>query len=63
MPILKIFLSAGDDIGEDVHSFWCKPFLLVETIVSIDFVVFKDHLIAISGYLYTPCADQNVSEI
>ena len=33
-------------------------FLLVEAIVFIDFVVFKDQLIAISGYLYTPCADQ-----
>ena len=39
-------------------------FLLVEAIPSsgshclIDFMVFKDQLIAISRYLYTPCADQ-----
>ena len=33
-------------------------FLLVETIAFIDFVVLKDHLIVISGYLYTPFADQ-----
>ena len=35
-----------------VHSFDWKPFLLLEVIVFTDFVVFKDHLIAISGYLY-----------
>ena len=33
-------------------------FLLVEAIVFINFVVFKDQLIAISEYLYMPCADQ-----
>ena len=33
-------------------------FLLVEAIVFINFVVFKDQLIAISEYLYAPCADQ-----
>ena len=33
-------------------------FLLVAAIVFIDFVVFRDQLIAHSGYLYTPCADQ-----
>ena len=41
-----------------VHSFWWKPFRLVEAIVFINFMVFKDQLIAISEYLYTPCADQ-----
>ena len=35
-----------------VHSFQWKPFLLVEVIVFIDFVVFKDHLITMSGYLF-----------
>ena len=39
---------------ERVYSFWRKPFLLVETIVFINFMVFKDQLIAISEYLYTP---------
>ena len=34
-----------------VHSFQWKQFLLVEAIVFIDFVVFKDQLIVISGYL------------
>ena len=39
------------------HSLWWKPFF-------IDFVVFKDRLLAISGYLYMPCADSdNISEI
>ena len=38
-----------------VHSFWWKPFLLVEAIGFINFMVFKDQLIAISERLYTPC--------
>ena len=33
------------------RSLWWKPFF-------IDFVVFKDRLLEISGYLYTPCADK-----
>ena len=41
-----------------VHSFWWKPFVLLEAIVFINFTVFKDQLIAISEYLYTPCVDQ-----
>ena len=41
-----------------VHSFLWKPFILVEAIVFIDFMVFKDQLIAISKYLHTPCVDQ-----
>ena len=40
-----------------VYSFWWKPFLLLEAIVFIDFMVFKDQLIAISEYLYTSCVD------
>ena len=54
--------------GTPVHSFCWEPFLLVEAIVFIDFMVFKDQLIAISQYLYTPCVDQvyqsdNIAEI
>ena len=41
-----------------VHSFWWKPFRLVKAIVFIDFMVFKDQLIAVSEYLYTSCVDQ-----
>ena len=41
-----------------VHSFWWKPFRLVEAIVFINFMVFKDQLIAISEYLRTPRVDQ-----
>ena len=32
----------------------------MEAIVLINFVVFKDQLIVISGYLYAQCADQVV---
>ena len=32
-------------------------------IVFIDFVVFKDHLIAISRYLHTPCADRSADQV
>ena len=30
-------------------------FLLVEAIVFINFIVFKDQLTAVNEYLYTPC--------
>ena len=46
-----------------MHSFKWKPFLLVGAIVFIDFVVFKDHLITISRYLHTPCADRPADQV
>ena len=44
--------------SEGVHSFWGKPFLQVEVIAFISFMVLKDQIIPISEYLYTPCVDQ-----
>ena len=41
-----------------VHSFLWKRFLLVKAIAFINFIVFKNQLIAISKYLYTPYVDQ-----
>ena len=50
--------AMGISLEGVVHSFWWRPFLLVEATVFINFMVFKDQLIAISEYLYTPCVDQ-----
>ena len=40
------------------HSFYWKPFFLVEDIAVIYFTVFKDRLILISKHLFTVSADQ-----
>ena len=50
--------AMGISLEGVVHSFWWRPFLLVEATVFINFMVFEDQLIAISEYLYTPCVDQ-----
>ena len=56
--IININVNFSHYMQASVHSFWWKPFRLVEAIVFINFMVFKDQLIAISEYLRTPRVDQ-----
>ena len=45
-------------LSHPVHSFQCKSLILAEAIVFIYFTFFKDQLISISKYSYTPQAKQ-----